>query len=607
MIQQMRNNAAIIMWIVIVAFVATIVFAWGMDLTSRSRTKNIIGRVNGKEIAINYFEKMVEQEREKQREQSGGAEMSPSQSRMVPRQVWETEVNRLLLKDLFAKMKISSSSDQIYEFIKKNPPREVYSAPQFQTDSMFDTSKFIKFLNTPQVYENEGMQMLEQYTRDFSIPMQTLRILLSFQSFPSQVEVEREYRVENEKVKFEYAKINVSSFSVDSSDVPGAAIAGYYKEHADSFNSDEQADLYFVKVPKISTANDEKITYNDVLEIRKKTNNNDSLFQEEAKLESDDDATAAHGGDLGWITKGAMGPQFDSAVFSIPLNTVSMPIRTQSGFHLIFVENRSTKDGKEQAKALQILRKVAPSGETMDRLNAQADSLHRLISSEGIKSVMKKSNGIAVDSTGFFKRGEVIPKIGYVSGVASFAFNHEVDDVSDIFENEDGFYIVQIKQKLKKGLMPLDIVRDRIVQTLSDSVRLKKAHRYFEDVLKKNVDKSAIASLSAKDPLITCGTTDTVSRMQFIPQVGYNNTVAAAAFALPEGKVSGLITASGAIFIVKPLWHKRLDAIPANSPEIAALRQKMESQAAEKIYLDWYLDLKSRADVVDNLKQFYMD
>jgi len=53
------------MWIVIIAFVATIVFAWGMDLTSRSRTKNAIGRVNGKEITINYFEKMVEQERRK--------------------------------------------------------------------------------------------------------------------------------------------------------------------------------------------------------------------------------------------------------------------------------------------------------------------------------------------------------------------------------------------------------------------------------------------------------------------------------------------------------------------------------------------------------------
>jgi Parvulin-like peptidyl-prolyl isomerase len=607
MIQQMRNNAAVIMWIVIVAFVATIVFAWGMDLTSRSRTKNVIGSVNGKEITINYFEKMVEQEREKQREQSGGVEMSPAQSRMVPRQVWETEVNRMLLKDLFVKMKIGSSPDQIYEFIKKNPPREVYSAPQFQTDSVFDTLKFIKFLNTPQVYENEGMQMLERYTQDFSIPMQTLRILLSFQSFPSPVEVEREYRMENEKVKFEYAKISISSFTIDSSDVPGAAVARYYKEHADSFNSDEQADLYFVKVPKISTANDEKITYNDVLEIRKKTNNNDSLFQEEAKLESDDDATAARGGDLGWINKGAMGPQFDSTVFSIPLNTVSMPIRTQSGFHLVLVESRATKDGKEQARARHILRKVAPSGETMDRLNAQADSLHRLVSSEGIKAVTKKAGDVSLDSTGFFRRGEVIPKVGYVSGVASFAFNHDVDDVSDIFENEDGYYITQLKQKLKKGLMPVDIVRDRIVRTLSDSVRLKKAEKHFEDVLKKVPDKNAVASLSAADPLITCGTTDTVSRMLFVPQVGYNNTVTAAAFALPDGKASGLITASGAVFIVKPLWHRHIDAVPVNSLDIATLRQKLESQAAERIYLDWYLDLKSRADVVDNIKQFYMD
>jgi peptidyl-prolyl cis-trans isomerase D len=607
MIQQMRNNAAIIMWIVIIAFVATIVFAWGMDLTSRSRTKNVIGSVNGKEITISYFEKMVEQEREKQREQSGGAEMSPYQSRMVPRQVWETEVNRLLLKDLFVKMKLGASSDQIYEFIKRNPPREVYSAPQFQTDSMFDTSKFIKFLNTPQVYENEGMQMLEHYTQDFSIPMQTLRILLSFQADPSPTEVEREYRIENEKVKFEFAKMNPISFKVDSSDMSGALVARYYKEHSDSFNSDEQADLYFVKVPKISTPNDEKITYNDVLEIRKKTNNNDSLFQEEAKLESDDDATAAHGGDLGWVSKGAMGPQFDSTIFSIPLNSVSMPLRTQSGFHLVLVETRQTKEGKQQAKVRHILRKVAPSGETMDRLNAQADSLHKLISSEGIKAVMKKSGDIPVDSTGFFKRGEVIPKVGYVSGVASFAFNHEIDDVSDIFENEDGYFIVQLKQKLKKGLMPLDIVKDKIVQILSDSARLKKAEKYFEDVLKKVPDKNAVASLSTIDPLITCGTTDTVSRMQFVPQVGYNNTVMAAAFALPDGKTSGVIVASGALFIVKPLWHKRIDAVPANSLDIATLRQKMESQAAEKVYMDWYLDLKSRSDVIDNIKQFYMD
>jgi hypothetical protein len=55
MIKHMRENAATIMWIVIITFVATIVFAWGMDLTGNTKQKNIVGKVNGKEITINYF------------------------------------------------------------------------------------------------------------------------------------------------------------------------------------------------------------------------------------------------------------------------------------------------------------------------------------------------------------------------------------------------------------------------------------------------------------------------------------------------------------------------------------------------------------------------
>ena len=94
MIQQMRKNAATIMWVVIVTFVATIVFAWGMDLSGRTKVHNTVGKINGKEIPINYFEKMVEQERQKERYWTGGADLPPYQSRMIPRQAWETEINR---------------------------------------------------------------------------------------------------------------------------------------------------------------------------------------------------------------------------------------------------------------------------------------------------------------------------------------------------------------------------------------------------------------------------------------------------------------------------------------------------------------------------------
>ena len=170
MIQQMRNNAAIIMWIVIVAFVATIVFAWGMDLSSRNRVKDSVGKVNGKEISLRYFERMVSMERDKQRERNNGAEAPQNESRMIPRQVWETEVSRILLQNVSSTMDVGASPDEIFEYIKRNPPPEVYSAKQFQTDSAFDTSKFISFLNKPEIYENEGMQQLEKYTKEFLVP-----------------------------------------------------------------------------------------------------------------------------------------------------------------------------------------------------------------------------------------------------------------------------------------------------------------------------------------------------------------------------------------------------------------------------------------------------
>jgi peptidyl-prolyl cis-trans isomerase D len=610
MIQQMRNNAATIMWVVIIAFVATIVFAWGMDITVSPQQKNLVGKIQGKEIPIHQFERMVEQERQRQQERMGGMDLPSQQSRMIPRQVWETEVNRILLKEVFTKMQLGASSEQLYEYIKRNPPQEVYHIPQFQTDSMFDTSKYIQFLNDPRAYENEGMRMLEQHTRDMAIPMQTLQALFSAQGEPSKTEIADEYRSTTEKTSFEYAKLSIAGLPVDSTDVTEQKISNYYGAHADSFESDEQADLYFVKFPKIATEKDVATVRNDLTELKNKIGNSDSLFQEEAKVESDDDATAKNGGDLGWISKGMMVPAFDSLAFSMPVGVVSDPVRTQFGYHLVFVEKREMKDKAMQAKVRHLLRKIAPSGETLDRLNSQADSLQKLISADGIAAVMgKKQPGFIFDSTGLFKRGDMIPKIGFLSGAASFAFTHENDEVSDIIENEDGYFVLQVKSRLKKGLQPLSAVREKIVQVLSDSSRALKARKRFEEDLRKMTDKADVIGLMKLDPLIVAGKTDTVTRARYVPQVGANNEAVAAAFALKPGAVSGIINTKDALFVVKPLWQAKIDAnaIPWNGVEMAELKKKLESDAVQKAYYDWYLDYRSRAKIMDNLSHFYMD
>lgn len=66
-------------------------------------------------------------------------------------------------------------------------------------------------------------------------------------------------------------------------------------------------------------------------------------FEDLAKLNSED-ATSAKGGDLGWINPGDVVPAFEEAMNKLALNQVSVPVRTQFGWHLIEVLERRKQD-----------------------------------------------------------------------------------------------------------------------------------------------------------------------------------------------------------------------------------------------------------------------
>ena len=45
---------------------------------------------------------------------------------------------------------------------------------------------------------------------------------------------------------------------------------------------------------------------------------------------------------MGWVAKGDLLPELDAALFTVPVGTLSEPIRTRLGFHLVKVEERKT-------------------------------------------------------------------------------------------------------------------------------------------------------------------------------------------------------------------------------------------------------------------------
>ncbi|HTP47365.1 MAG TPA: peptidylprolyl isomerase [Casimicrobiaceae bacterium] len=90
-------------------------------------------------------------------------------------------------------------------------------------------------------------------------------------------------------------------------------------------------------------------------------------FEDLAKLNSED-ATAAKGGDLGWLNPGDTVPAFEEAMNRLQVNKVSAPVRTSFGWHLIEVLERRKQDvtaERERAQA-QIAIRQRKSDEAFD-------------------------------------------------------------------------------------------------------------------------------------------------------------------------------------------------------------------------------------------------
>lgn len=68
---------------------------------------------------------------------------------------------------------------------------------------------------------------------------------------------------------------------------------------------------------------------------------------------SDDKGSGANGGDLGWFARGAMVAPFEEAAFSLPLNQVSEPVKSDFGYHLIEVLEKDANRPKDEATLAQ--------------------------------------------------------------------------------------------------------------------------------------------------------------------------------------------------------------------------------------------------------------
>jgi peptidyl-prolyl cis-trans isomerase SurA len=80
-----------------------------------------------------------------------------------------------------------------------------------------------------------------------------------------------------------------------------------------------------------------------------------------AHAESEDPGSANDGGDLGWISPGELVPEFEKALDTLPLKTLSEPIQSRYGWHIAEVLERREHDVTDEVKRDECARAIRQS------------------------------------------------------------------------------------------------------------------------------------------------------------------------------------------------------------------------------------------------------
>lgn len=108
-------------------------------------------------------------------------------------------------------------------------------------------------------------------------------------------------------------------------------VKDYYNKHKEEFTTTSQIRASHILVKTEDEAN-------KVLARLKKG----EKFQEIAKKESLDKASAANGGDIGYFSRGQLVPEFERAAASLKVGELSNPVKTPYGYHIIKVTDKKT-------------------------------------------------------------------------------------------------------------------------------------------------------------------------------------------------------------------------------------------------------------------------
>ncbi len=604
MMTLLRQKTVLVLWFVIFAFIGLIVVEWGADYSGArpNAAGDTVGVINGETISLQEFQDALRR-LARQMPQEQRADQA-----LLVQQVWDYYVREIILTQEYERLGFEITDGEIAYYTRSNPPQAVREFETFQTDGAFDMDKYAQFIGNPANLSDPNNQALvlgiESMIKRQLLDYRLQRMLRgTAQVSPSEA---RQYFAEvNEKVRVEYA-FAPSDAADDEIEVSDDDLAAYYQENAADYEHPDQVKLEYVSFPKVASAEDSLEIKEEIERIRQEIEAG-ADFAELAGVVSDDEGSAARGGDLGFFGRGQMVAPFEEAAFALAPGELSEPVQTRYGWHLIKVEERLEESSGERVHARHILLRYQPSRTTEDSLRSRAEVFQEQATAEGFAATLSAS-GTEATTTNFLRKSQAMPGISAnTTWLVNWFFEQEPGTVSQVVEDDSGLWVAQLVAKRPEGVAPLDELTDRLEPLVRARKKAARAAAQLEAV-RREVGAGATLAQAAQNSGVEFHTPEAFARTESVEGLGRANAVIGAAFRLEEGRLSEVIEVAegsnrGAYLL------KLLEKTPVDEEQFAAQREQvvaqLQTQREQEAVQNWFMHLYETAEIEDNRHRFF--
>lgn len=407
---KMRDKMPLIIIILIIAFLATIIFEWGMNYLGMGSSVDAFGKVNNHEISYQEYEKLVQQQVEQMRQQSEGKDVTEQQISQIRDQVWNSLVSQTLTKDAIEKYGIKVYDNEILDWIYNRPETLPDPIKRNFMDStgVFNAAFYQQALNMKTKEATQFWGQVEEYLRE-TLMSERLQAVLTEGVVLSEADVIDSYKEDNIYANVDYVLLDLNTIT-DSSKfaVTDDELRKYYDENKIEFTQEESFKLKYVSFPEVASHDDSMGVLKQVELVREE--------MKKAKLEDSSiiklmDANSQTSYNEDFQSSTAFEIPIQNFLYKAQVGDVSEPVIGEDGIHvvkLLGIEN--TKE--PYASAEHILIKIN-NFDTATAL-AKADSLYqRVLNGEKITDLapiysedptVKQNKG----NLGWFPKGAMV-------------------------------------------------------------------------------------------------------------------------------------------------------------------------------------------------------